>query len=91
MNRELRDDSNKTLLINIFNKAYEIYQHGIIYNKEEAFGCALCPQELKKGEFEEDFKNVIECHINDGIDMGSIENPTKGLVANEDFTEEKFP
>ena len=91
MNREKRDDSNKTLLINIFKKAYETYQNGIIYNKKEAFGCNLCPQELRKGELEEDFRDVIECHINDGIDRGSIENPTKGFVANAAFNEEKVP
>ena len=53
--------------------------HSLIYDKELAFSCEKCPNPLKVGEPEEDFENIFECHVIDGINMGNIEKPKKGL------------
>ena len=53
--------------------------HSLIYDKELAFSCEKCPNPLKVGEREEDFENIFECHVIDGINMGNIEKPKKGL------------
>ena len=37
---------------------------------------------------EENYKDVIECHIADGIDMGNITNMVKGIPENELFGQE---
>ena len=66
----------------VFLKAFEIYIHATHYNTEEAFGCNQYPGELEKGEKEDDFENECEVHICDGIDMGNMQYPTKGLVEN---------
>ena len=64
---------------NVFLKAFEIYIHATQYNTEYAFGCNKCPGELLKGETEDNFGNVREVHISDGIDMGNMQYPTKGF------------
>ena len=74
----------------IFRKGYEIFLHSLQYDKEKAWMCQECPQELNPGDKkrEEDFKDV-EVHISDGIDMGTIQNTIKGFVGREIFEEEK--
>ena len=37
----------------------------------------LSIETLKVGEREEDFENIFECHVIDGIKMGNIERPKK--------------
>ena len=37
-------------------------------------GIHLCPEELEKDEIKEDYKDIIEVHITNGIDMGCKEN-----------------
>ena len=62
----------------VFLKAFEIYIHAIHatqYNPEDAFGCNKCPVELLKGESEDDFEDVKEVHISDGLDMGNMQYP----------------
>ena len=49
----------------------------------------MCPQELEKGENEDDF-NDIEYSIIDGIDMGCQTNDAKGHIKPEYFHEEKI-
>ena len=73
----------------IFLKAFEIYKHATHYNTEEAFGCNQCPGELMNGEKEDDFENEREVHICDGIDMGNMQYPTKGLVEKAFFSGSK--
>ena len=50
-----------------------------VYDKELAFSCEKCPNPLKVGELEEDFENIFECNVIDGINLGNIEMPKKGL------------
>ena len=69
----------------VFFKAFEIYIQAIKYDVEEAFGCKQCPGELLRGEKEEDFENIREVHITDGIDMGNMQNEKKGIVSKEMF------
>ena len=57
-------------------KVFEIYIHATQYNPEDAFGCNKCPGELLKGESEDDFEDVKEVHISDGIDMGNMQYPS---------------
>ena len=47
----------------VFLKAFEIFLHATQYNPKDAFGCNKCPEELLKGESEEDFKDIKEVHI----------------------------
>ena len=54
----------------------------------ESFSCQECPEEMSEGESEENYKDVIECHIADGIDMGNITNMVKGIPENELFGQE---
>ena len=68
-------------------KGYEIFIHSLNYNKEEAWDCKKCPDQLKPGESEEQF-DEIECHISDGINMGTIENDIKGFTDKDTFEEE---
>ena len=75
----------------IFLKAFEIYIHATHYNTEEAFGCNQCPGELMNGEKEDDFENEREVHTCDGIDMGNMQYPTKGLVEKDLFQVPKVP
>ena len=74
----------------IFCKGYEIFIHSLVYDKKQAWGCDLCPKQLdpKCGKFEEDFE-TIECHVSDGINMGTIENDIKGYTEKDIFEEEK--
>ena len=69
----------------VFLKAFEIYIHATQYNPEDAFGCNKCPGELLKGESEDDFEDVKEVHISDGIDMGNMQYPSKGLLERDLF------
>ena len=71
--------SSTSIPIRIFKKAVEIFMHSLVYDKELAFSCEKCPNPLKVGEREEDFENIFECHVIDGINMGNIEKPKKGL------------
>ena len=87
LNSEDRDDTNE-IPIKVFQKAFEIFLHATKYDTEKAFGCDMCPKELKKGECEEDFTET-EVHICDGIDMGCQENEAKGFVDRELFHVEK--
>ena len=64
----------------VFLNAFEIYIHATHYNTEDAFVCNECPGELVNGEEEDDFENNCEVHICDGIGMGNMQYPTKGLV-----------
>ena len=73
----------------MFYKAFETYIHAINYVVEDAFGCDLCPSELKERENEDDYKDVRELHICDGIDMGCQENEAKGFVDEELFCMQK--
>ena len=50
-----------------------------VYDKELAFSCEKCPNPLTVGELEEDFENIFECNFIDGINLGNIEMPKKGL------------
>ena len=69
----------------VFLKAFEIFIHARQYNPKDAFGCNKCPEELLKGESEEDFKDIKEVHICDGIDMGNMQYPSKGLLERDLF------
>ena len=73
----------------VFRKAYEIFIHAIEYNIELAWNCRLCPEPLdtKAGEREDQF-DQFECHISDGINMGTIENDIKGVTERDIFEEE---
>ena len=73
----------------VFRKANKIFIHSLNYDKETAWGCNSCPKPLNKksSKREEDFENV-ECHISDGINMGTIENEIKGFANREIFDEE---
>ena len=82
MNREAKILKSQEVF---FFKAFEIYIHTIKYDVEEAFGCPQCPSELLKGEKEEDFENIREVHITDGIDMGCMQNEKKGIVTKDMF------
>ena len=66
-------------------KAFEIFIHATQYNTEDAFGCSKCPDELLKGESEDDYETIREVHISDGIDMGNMQYPTKGLIGQDLF------
>ena len=48
--------------LGLFNKAYEIYEHSLNYDKKLAFYCEKCSQELdtKHGECEEDFMDICK-------------------------------
>ena len=67
----------------VFLKAFEIFIHATQYNTEDAFGCSKCPEELLKGESEDDYETIREVHISDGIDMGNMQYPTKGLIGQD--------
>ena len=69
----------------VFLKAFEIYIHVTQYNPEDAFGCNKCPGELLKRESVDDFEDVKEVHISDGIDMGNMQYPSKGLLERDLF------
>ena len=69
----------------VFLKAFEIFIHATQYNPKDAFGCNKCPEELLKGESEEDFEDIKEVHICDGIDMGNMQYPSKGLLERDLF------
>ena len=43
----------------VFLKAFEIQIHATQYNTEDAFGCSKCPDELLKGESEDDYETII--------------------------------
>ena len=88
LNSEERGDEGNISKL-VFYKAFEIYIHAINYVVEDAFGCDLCPSELKEGENEDDYENVRELHICDGIDMGCQENEAKGFVDEELFRVQK--
>ena len=68
--------------IQVFLKAFEIYIHATQYNTEDAFGCSKCPEE---GESEDDYETIRKVHISDGIDMGNMQYPTKGLIGQDLF------
>ena len=53
----------------VLDEAYEkfIFQLDL---PAESFSCNDCPGELLEDDSEENYKDVIECHIADGIDMG---------------------
>ena len=53
----------------VFLRAFEIVIHANQYNTEDVFGCSKCPDELLKGESEDDYETIREVHISDGIDM----------------------
>ena len=76
-------------LYSIFS-VFEIFIHSLKYDKEMAWGCDLCPKplDIKSGMKEEDFDD-IECHISDGINMGTIENDIKGVTEKEIFEQQK--
>ena len=85
LNSEERgEDLDGNISKQVFLKAFEIYINATQYNTEDAFGCSKCPGELLKGETEDDFEN-IEVHISDGIDMGNMQYPTKGMVGQDLF------
>ena len=84
LNCEQRGEDTK-ITRSVFFKGFEIYIHAIKYDAEEAFGCPKCPCELSRGEKEEDFENIREVHITDGIDMGCMQNEKKGIVTKEMF------
>jgi len=86
LNREERGQSGREISKKVFFKAFEIFLHATDYNMNDAFGCEKCPKELLKGETEDDFENLREVHISDGIDMGNQQYQTKGLVAKEMFS-----
>ena len=69
----------------VFLRAFEIVIHATQYNTEDAFGCSKCPDELLKGESEDDYETIREVHISDGIDMGNMQYPTKGLIGQDLF------
>ena len=55
----------------VMAKGFEIFAHAIKINPTKGYGCNLsCPEELKPGEKEDDFPNVFECHVMDGLNMG---------------------
>ena len=60
LNKDFRGSST-SIPIRIFNKAVEIFMHSLVYDKELAFSCEKCPNPLKVGEREEDFKNM-QCY-----------------------------
>ena len=72
-----------------FGKGYEIFIHSLDYDAKKAWGCDLCPKQLDSnmGKSEEEFTD-IECHISDGINMGTIENDIKGYTGKDIFDEE---
>ena len=73
----------------VFRKAYEIFLHSIIYDKELAWGCDSCPKPLSSSSSKREAEFAdIECHISDGINMGTIENDIKGFAGKEIFEEE---
>ena len=76
--------------IKVFQKAFEIYLHATKYDTATAFGCDMCPKELKEGESEEDF-NETEVQICDWIDLGCEEIESKEFVNKELFHVEKVP
>ena len=43
---------------------------------------------MSEDDSEENYKDVIECHIADGIDMRNITNMVKGIPENELFGQE---
>ena len=73
----------------IFNKAYEIFIHSLVYDVEKVWNCTQCPGRLdqKSDRHERDY-DAIECHISDGINMGTIENDVKGITGKEIFEDE---
>ena len=85
LNKDFRGSSTE-IPIRIFHKGVEIYMHSLVYNKELAFNCEKCPKILGRNKREEDFQNVFECHVIDGINMGNIEKPRKTLT--DDIFEE---
>ena len=44
-----------------------------------------CPEKLEKMESEENYKDNIEVHIIDGVDMGTQENNMKGFLSDDIF------
>lgn len=76
--------------IKVFQNAFEIYLHATKYDTATAFGCDMCPKELKEGEYEEDFNETV-VHICDGINMGCQENESKEFVNKELLLVEKVP
>ena len=88
LNSEERGDEGNISKL-VFYKAFEIYIHAINYAVEDAFGCELCPTALKEGENEDNFEDIRELHVVDGIDMGCQENEAKGFVDEELFHVQK--
>ena len=58
-----------------------------MYSKEQAWACNNCPKQIQTGEREENFE-AVECHVSDGINMGTIENDIKGFTDRNIFEEE---
>jgi len=55
----------------VFNEAYGKFVF-MLETEDESFKCNSCPQELEKGDTEENYKGIVDVHIADGIDMGNI-------------------
>ena len=89
LNSEDKDDNNE-ISVKVFQKAFDIYIHATKYDTATAFGCDMCPKELKEGEYEEDFNETV-VHICDGINMGCQENESKEFVNKELLLVEKVP
>ena len=90
LNSEERGDKGE-LSKSIFQKAFEIFIHATHYDVDYAFGCEKCPKELIGDENEDDFVDIKEVHICDGIDMGCQENSFKGFVDENMFKVPKVP
>ena len=68
----------------VFEKAYGKFIF-MLNVEAESFECEKCPKELVKGDAENNYKDVIDVHIADGIDMGNITNMVKGVPEDELF------
>ena len=78
-------DIDRDIPRHVFYKAFEIFIFSLNYDAKVAFHCLDCPEPLDKNESEEDYPEVCEVHITDGVDMGCQENNIKGIVPDDIF------
>ena len=94
-NNLIYGDTNGSLTWDIWQKGYDLFLDAIEFGN--ANECKDCPEELPEGDHEENYKDIIEIHLGDGICSGNEINSINripedklfGTVAPEGSIEKK--
>ena len=76
-NNLIYGDTNGSLTWDIWQKGYDLFLDAIEFGN--ANECKDCPEELPEGDHEENYKDIIEIHLGDGICSGNEINSIKGI------------